>query len=58
MNRQEIKISFDAPLLYIDEERRIVKCTMRGTLLLPKNVAKSLGFDTEVKVLKNFNKNV
>lgn len=51
MNRQEIKISFDAPLLYIDEERRIVKCTMRGTLLLPKNVAKSLGFDTEVKVI-------
>ena len=51
MNRQEIKISFEKPLLYIDEERRFVKCTMRGVMHLPNNVAKSLGFEPDVKVV-------
>lgn len=51
MNHKEIKISFEKPLLYIDQERRFVKCTLRGVLHIPQQVAKSLGFEPDVKIV-------
>lgn len=50
MNRTEIKISFEKPLLYANAERRFVKCTLKGVMHLPKQVAKSLGFPEDFNV--------
>ena len=50
MNRTQIKISFEKPLLYADAKRRFVKCTLKGVLHLPKQVALSLGFPEDFKV--------
>ncbi len=50
MNSTQIKISFEKPLLYIDAERKFVKCTLKGVLHLPKEVAKSLGYPEDLKV--------
>ncbi len=50
MNRSQIKISFGMPLLYVDAERGLVKCTLYGTLHLPKSVAKSIEFPEDLKI--------
>lgn len=50
MDRLKIKIKFEKPLLYVDAEREFVKCTLKGVMYLPKNVAVSLGLPSEVKV--------
>ena len=50
MNSTQIKISFEKPLLYVNAERKVVKCTLKGVLHLPKEVAKSLGYPEDLKV--------
>ena len=50
MNSTQIKLSFEKPLLYIDAERKFVKCTLKGVLHLTKQVAESLGFPEDLKV--------
>ena len=50
MDSQKIKIKFDQPALYVDAERGLVKCTLKGTMHLPKNVASSLGLPAQVRV--------
>lgn len=50
MDRLSIKIKFDQPLTYIDAERNFVKCTLKGVMHLPKDVAVPLGIPTEIKV--------
>lgn len=50
MDRLKIKIKFDQPALYVDAERGLVKCTLKGTMHLPKDVASSLGLPALVRV--------
>ena len=50
MDRLKIKIKFDQPALYVDAERGFVKCTLKGTMHLPKDVASSLGLPAQVRV--------
>lgn len=50
MDSQKIKIKFDQPALYVDAERGLVKCTLKGTMHLPKDVASSLGLPAQVRV--------
>lgn len=50
MDRLKIKIKFDQPAIYVDAERGFVKCTLKGTMHLPKDVATSLGLPAQVRV--------
>lgn len=50
MDRLKIKIKFDQPALYVDSERGFVKCTLKGTMNLPKYIATSLGLPEQVRV--------
>lgn len=50
MDRLKIKIKFDQPAIYVDAERGFVKCTLKGTMHLPKDVATSLGLPSQVRV--------
>ena len=50
MDRQKIKIKFDQPALYADAKRGFVKCTLKGTMYLPKSIASSVGLPERVRV--------
>jgi len=51
MDKLNIKIKFEQPMLYVDAQREFVKCTLKGTMYLPKDIAASLGLPTQVKVV-------
>ena len=50
MNCQQIKFKFEQPLLYQNDELKLTKCTLKGVLSIPADVAQSFGFPTELKV--------
>jgi len=53
MDKEQIKISFEQPLYYVDSERNFVKCTLKGVMRIPKTVAGQYGFPEEVKVVSH-----
>lgn len=51
MNRNEIKISFSAPRVYVDVNNKSSKCGLFGVLYIPKEIAQSIGMDEYTKVV-------
>ena len=50
MYKQQIKIKFDQPLYYINESNGYVKCSLKGVMSIPKDLAVSLGLPEKLKV--------
>ena len=50
MDKLSIKIKFEKPLFFVDESRGYVKCTLKGVMRLPKEIAASLGLPQYVNV--------
>lgn len=50
MNSQQIKFKFEQPMVYQNREIRLTKCTLKGVLSIPSDVAESYGFPAKLKV--------
>lgn len=50
MNKNEIKISFNAPRVYVDVENESSKCGLGGVLYIPKEIAEHIGMQEHTKV--------
>jgi len=46
LSRNEIKLSFEEPRFYVDEENRIVKCKVFFTMLTPQTYDGNIAFPT------------
>ena len=51
MNQKKIKITFNKPRVYVDEQTQSSKCGLTGVLYIPKEVAQHIGMPEYTKVI-------